>query len=272
MPAGTPRGGADSLELTVSRYHPGMADIPERLREYWDRDAETYDRSAVHALSDPVEAAAWRAVLRRNLPEPGARVLDSGAGTGAITILLGELGYRVTALDLSEAMLARAQQKAAARGLEIDFVVGPADSPPAGPFDAVVERNSLWTNPDPAATLRAWREVTPDGGRLLALEGFPPTSLFSDLQEAASTALRRLLRIPHDHHAHYDQDLRERLPLAGRMSPARLTEAVEEAGWRAVRLERLRDVEWARRRLRPRLLHIVESIPLFALAGDSGKP
>jgi hypothetical protein len=48
-------------------------------------------------------------------------------------------------------------------------------------------------------------------------------------------------------------------------------EAVEEAGWRAVRLERLRDVEWARRRLRPRLLHIVESIPLFALAADSNK-
>src|SRR5918999_3058273 len=98
-----------------------MADIPERLREYWDRDAETYDRSAVHAVADPVEAAAWRAVLRRNLPGPGARVLDSGAGTGAVTILLGELGYRVTALDLSEAMLARAQEKAAARGLDIDF-------------------------------------------------------------------------------------------------------------------------------------------------------
>jgi SAM-dependent methyltransferase len=249
-----------------------MADVPERLREYWDRDAETYDRSAVHALSDPVEAAAWRAVLRRNLPEPGARVLDSGAGTGAITILLAELGYRVTALDLSEAMLARAREKASARGLDVEFVVGPADSPPPGPFDAVVERNSLWTNPGPAATLRAWREVTSEGGRLLALEGFPPTGLLSDLQETGSTVLRRLLRIPDDHHAHYDQDLRERLPLAGRMSPARLIEAGEEAGWRAVRLERLRDVEWARRRLRPRLLYIVESIPLFALAGDSGKP
>ena len=249
-----------------------MADIPERLREYWDRDAETYDRSAVHALSDPVEAAAWRAVLRRNLPEPDARVLDSGAGTGAITILLAELGYRVTALDLSEAMLARAREKTAARGLDVEFVVGPADSPPSGPFDAVVERNSLWTNPEPAATLQAWREVTSAGGQLLALEGFPPMGLLSDIQETASTALRRLLRIPHDHHAHYDQDLRERLPLAGRMSPARLAEAVEEAGWRAVRLERLRDVEWARRRLRPRLLHIVESIPLFALAADSGKP
>jgi SAM-dependent methyltransferase len=248
-----------------------VSDIPERLRQYWDRDAETYDRSAVHALSDPVEAAAWRAVLRRNLPEPGGRVLDSGAGTGAITILLAELGYRVTALDFSEAMLARAREKAVGRGLDVEFVVGPADDPPAGPFDAVVERNSLWTNPDPGATLGAWREVTSEGGRLLALEGLHHAGLWNDIQEAASNVLRRFLRIPHDHHAHYDPDLRERLPLAGRMSPARLAEAVEESGWRALRLERLRDVEWARRRLTPRLLHIVESIPLFALAADHGK-
>jgi SAM-dependent methyltransferase len=245
-----------------------VSDIPERLREYWDRDAETYDRSAIHALSDPVEAAAWRAVLRRNLPEPGARILESGAGTGAMTTLLAELGYRVTALDLSDAMLDRARGKVAARGLDVDFVVGDADRPPAGPFAAVVERNSLWTNPDPTATLRAWREVTSEGGRLLAMEGVHPTGVWDHVQEAASRVVRRLLRIPHDHHAHYDEELRGSLPLAGRMSPAGLLEATAEAGWRAVRLERLRDVEWARRRLTPRIVHIVESIPQFALAAD----
>lgn len=245
-----------------------VSEIGDRIREYWDLDAETYDRSAIHALSDPAEAAAWRAVLRRNLPEPGARVLDSGAGTGAITILLAELGFRVTALDLSEAMLARARHKADARGLDVDFVVGPANRPPDGPFDAVVERNSLWTNPDPVATLAAWREVTSPGGRLLVLEGVHGAEPLHSIQEAASGILRRLLRIPHDHHAHYEPDVLAHLPLAGRMSPGPLIEAVEEAGWRAVRLERLRDVEWARRRLPPRAVHIVESIPLFALAAD----
>jgi SAM-dependent methyltransferase len=220
-----------------------MGDIPKRLREYWDRDAETYDRSAIHALSDPVEAAAWRAVLRRNLPEPGARILECGAGTGAVTTLLAELGYRVTALDLSGAMLDRAREKAAVRGLDVDFV-------------------------DPTATLRAWREVTTEGGRLLAMEGVHPTGVWDHVQEAASGMVRRLLGIPHDHHAHYDEELRGSLPLAGRMSPAGLLEATAEAGWRAVRLERLRDVEWARRRLTPRIVHIVESIPLFALAAD----
>jgi SAM-dependent methyltransferase len=245
-----------------------MADIADRLRDYWDRDARTYDRSAIHALSDPVEAAAWRAVLRRNLPDPPARVLDAGAGTGAITLLLAELGYRVTALDLSEAMLARAREKAAARGFDVEFAIAPADRPPEGPFDAVVERNMLWTNPDPVGTLAAWREATVPGGRLLLLEGLHRAGLLDQLQQAASRALRRLLSVPHDHHAHYDEELEAELPLAGRTSPAALIEAAQAAGWRAVRLERLRDVEWARRSLSPRLIHIVESIPLFALAAD----
>jgi ubiquinone/menaquinone biosynthesis C-methylase UbiE len=245
-----------------------VSEIGDRIREYWDLDAETYDRSAIHALSDPVEAAAWRAALRRHLPQPPARVLESGAGTGAITILLAELGFRVTALDLSDAMLARARRKAEDQGLDVEFVVGPADRPPDGPFDAVVERNSLWTNPDPVGALAAWRDVTAEGGRLLVLEGIHGPGPIHSIQDAASRFLRRVLRIPHDHHAHYEAEVLAELPLAGRMSPGPLIDAAHEAGWRAVRLERLRDVEWSRRRLPPRLLHIVESIPLFALVAE----
>jgi hypothetical protein len=45
-----------------------MPDVHDQLRGFWDRDAKTYDRSASHAASDPVEAAAWRAALLRHLP------------------------------------------------------------------------------------------------------------------------------------------------------------------------------------------------------------
>ena len=73
-----------------------MPDVHDRIRDYWDADAETYDRSATHAASDPVEAAAWRATLRRHLPPASGdgrpHVLDAGAGTGAMTLLLAELG------------------------------------------------------------------------------------------------------------------------------------------------------------------------------------
>ena len=78
-----------------------MTDVHDRIRDVWDRDAETYDHSASHAVSDPLEAAAWRAALRRALPDPPVAVLDVGAGTGSLSLLAAELGYRTTALDLS---------------------------------------------------------------------------------------------------------------------------------------------------------------------------
>src|SRR5881397_1361783 len=147
-----------------------MADVHDRIREWWDRDAGTYDRSASHAMTDPVEAAAWRAALQRLLPVPPARVLDVGAGTGALSLLAAELGHRVTAVDLSPGMLDRARAKAEAQGLDIEFVVGPAEAPPAGPFDAVIERHVLWTAPDPVRSLRAWHEVAP-AGQVVLFEG-----------------------------------------------------------------------------------------------------
>ena len=243
-----------------------MPDVRERIRQYWDRDSETYDRSPSHALTDPVEAAAWRAALRRHLPEPGARVLEAGAGTGSVTALLAELGYEITALDVSEGMLARAREKLA--GHDVDFVTGPADRPPPGPFDVVVERNMLWTNPDPVGSMAAWRQVTKPGGRLLVLEGIPG-GLLNQARERAAELFRRALGIPHDHHDHYDPDLWSSLPLAGASTPGPLIDAVRQAGWSRIRLERLRDVEWARRMAPPRLLSLIETPPLFAVAAEA---
>src|SRR5687767_253899 len=115
-----------------------MADVGARIRQFWDQDAVTYDATKSHAVSDPLERAAWRQALVDALPESGAKVLDVGAGTGALSLLAAELGFEVTALDLSPEMLARAERKAAERGVgdRMHFVVGSATEPPPGRFDA----------------------------------------------------------------------------------------------------------------------------------------
>ncbi len=247
-----------------------MADVHDTIREWWDRDARTYDSSRSHAVSDPLEAAAWRQVLRDTLPEPGARVLDVGAGTGALSLLAAELGYRVTALDLSEGMLGIARRKAAERGVDIDFAVGSGLEPPTGPFDAVIERHVLWTMTDPDGALRAWREVAAPGGRLLLLEGVwgraDPLRRAKDL---TAQGLRLLMGMPDDHHAPYPEEVLRELPLARRSSPVPMIRAVYGAGWRGVRVRRLRDVEWAAERYEPWPLGWLERRVRYALVADA---
>ena len=94
------------------------------------------------------EAATWRAALRRAPPEPPVAVLDAGAGTGSLSLLAAELGYRVTALDLSEAML-EGPREGRRQGARAPVRGRIAMAPPGGPFDAVIERHLLWTMPDP---------------------------------------------------------------------------------------------------------------------------
>jgi ubiquinone/menaquinone biosynthesis C-methylase UbiE len=247
-----------------------VTDVHDTIREWWDRDSHTYDETKSHAISDRLEAAAWRQALREALPEPPARVLDVGAGTGALSLLAAELGHQVTALDLSEGMLGVAKRKAAERGVELEFVVGSGMEPPAGPFDAVMERHVLWTMPDPDGGLRAWREVVAPSGRLVLFEGiWGQKDLPTRAKALAADRLRALMRIPDDHHAPYPDEILRELPLARQSSPVPMIEAVYKAGWRAVRIKRLRDVEWAAELHEPWPLGRLERRPRYALVADS---
>jgi len=247
-----------------------MADVHDTIREWWDRDSHTYDEAKSHAISDPLEAAAWRQALREALPEPPARVLDVGAGTGALSLLAAELGHEVTALDLSEGMLGVAKRKAAERGVELGFVVGSGMEPPAGPFDAIMERHVLWTMPDPGGALRVWREAAAPKGRLVLFEGvWGQQDLLTRGKDLVAEQLRTLMRVPDDHHAPYPDEILRELPLARQSSPIPLIEAVHEAGWRAVRIKRLRDVEWAAELHEPWPLGRLERRPRYALVAHA---
>lgn len=246
-----------------------MADVHDRIREFWDADSPTYDATKSHAISDVMEAAAWRQAIREALPEPPARVLDVGAGTGALSLLAAELGHEVTGLDLSPGMLAQAERKAGDRGLaeRMTFAVGSATEPPAGPFDAVMERHVLWTLPDPVGALRAWRAVA---GRLVLFEGvWGATDPAQRAKDMLAGALRRVMRTPPDHHAPYPEDVLAELPLATQSSPSPMIECVFAAGWAAVRLRRLRDVEWAARVHEGWPLGWLEERPRYAIVADA---
>lgn len=221
-------------------------DALTEIRQFWDLDAATYDRSASHHPSTALARAAWARTLERLLPPPPARVLDVGAGTGFLTLLAARLGHRLTSLDLSAPMLDRLRAKATAEGLEIETIEAPADQPPDRGFDAIIERHLVWTLPDPRATLAGWREAAPTG-RLVVFESAWGSA--ADPSEAlkarARGLLRRLRGVPPAHHGSYPSALVAALPYGSGIAPGQLVELVESSGWRSTRIERLRDVEWS---------------------------
>jgi SAM-dependent methyltransferase len=243
--------------------------LSEEIRQFWDEDAAVYDNSPEHHPRRPHERAAWSGTLRRLLPDPPARVLDAGAGTGFLSLLLADQGYRVTAMDLSPAMLEMLRSKAAHFGLDVETVLTDAASPPDGPFDAVVERHLLWTLPDPAAALAAWRRVAP-AGRLVLIEGtWGKTGGITGLQAEARSLARRFRSVESGHHGHYTDRVVSALPHANGITPAEMVSLVQESPWGRARLERLRDVEWAALDGRSLLDQLLGTNPRWAVTAGS---
>jgi SAM-dependent methyltransferase len=216
----------------------------DQIRRYWDDDADVYDISPRHQPTDAGVVAAWTAAVRRTLPSTPSRVLDCGAGTGFLSLMAARLGHRVTALDVSVGMLEVLRDKARREQLPVEVLVGPAHEAPSG-FDVVMERNLLWTLPDPAGTLATWKEANP-GARFASFGGiWGSTDPWERVQASARRLAARVKKVPPEHHAHYSSDLVASLPLGRGTTPDRVVEVVSAAGWRQPGLERLRDVEWA---------------------------
>ena len=136
---------------------------PDPRIAFFDALAETWDRSQdMDALADRLRAAFDGFGVR-----PSEAVLDVGCGTGNLTrALLVRLGCdgRVTALDVSEAMLARARRKAA--DARATWLLAKADAIPVA--DAAFDRVlcfSAWPHFDrPGAVVREFRRVLRFGG------------------------------------------------------------------------------------------------------------
>ena len=120
-------------------------------------------------------APATRMIFAEAGIRPGMRVLDLGSGAGDVAFVAADLvgpDGCVVGVDRSPDALARARLRAAQRGLtQVQFVEGDIHDPaPGGPFDAIVERLTMWAVPDPAAMLRRQATVLRPGGLVVPVE------------------------------------------------------------------------------------------------------
>lgn len=145
--------------------------LQRRVQRYgWDRAAEAYARHWHGPL-----AGVQGELLALAAPAPGEAVLDVACGPGVVSTAaaraVGPAG-RVLGIDLSEAMVQAARQRARDLGcrqahfarMDAEWLELPDAGPDAG-FDLALCSLGLMYVPNPDAALRELRRVLRPGGR-----------------------------------------------------------------------------------------------------------
>ncbi len=148
--------------------------LRDEIRDYWSERAETFDLQVGHEIFSERERAAWHALISRHLgPGAGRASLDLACGTGVISHLMHDLGFGVTGLDWSEAMLAKARAKAQRRRADIRFITRDAERTleEKASYDVIVTRHLIWTLVDPKTAFAEWFSLLKPGGKLLVIDG-----------------------------------------------------------------------------------------------------
>jgi RimJ/RimL family protein N-acetyltransferase/SAM-dependent methyltransferase len=142
-----------------------------------ETEARSYaSQQGLGTLTDEEQAAYLADLARVCRLEVGMRVLDVGAGTGALCSVLARMpGLLLTALEPSPAMLAVLRSRP-----ELAHVttvqahsdgVGDAARFPPGAFHVVAARQVVNGLFDPLAAFRHWRRWLAPGGSVVVIEG-----------------------------------------------------------------------------------------------------
>lgn len=157
------RGAAGNLARTLWPAKRGRRTVAD----HYDRLARHYDE-ALPLWRSLVAGPAWEAVgdLLAEHVQPGATVLDAGAGTGAAVRLLLERANpgEVRAVDVSKGMLRTGRKSIADRRVQWEQQDIAALPYADRTFDVVVSTWVLETVDDPRATVREFLRVIKDDG------------------------------------------------------------------------------------------------------------
>lgn len=132
--------------------------------DVWALEWERTDRSFI-ALSAELDRTISDAMAGRS-----AAVADVGCGAGgtALAAARANPNAQLTGIDISPALIAVAQARAAAAP-NVRFIVAPVEQAidDAGPFDLIVSRHGVMFFDDPVDAFTRLRGATRPGGRLI---------------------------------------------------------------------------------------------------------
>lgn len=231
--------------------------ITEVIRHHWNWRAATFDQDPSQGLHSETQRRAWLELLSRLAGPPPKRVLDVGCGTGFLALLLAELGHRVTGVDLAPEMLERAQAKAAAANVQLEFRVENAAqlTDADETYDFLIERHVLWTLPDPAQGISEWLRVLRPGARLALIEerfanneqlareyAHPLRVVIDSIVEGGMSLLSLIARKKYGKlYSRRYRRIQAQLPFSGGPTVERLSEFLAQHGVQNVEIQSLMD-------------------------------
>jgi SAM-dependent methyltransferase len=154
---------------TPPRFAPVVSGLRDEVIEFYERRGQPLDTDAGRrtlATNSTLAADRGRLLLRLLAdcgagPVAGSRLLDLGAGFGALSLYFAHLGADVTAVDPNRERLGVTAKLARAHQLQVETVSASAASLPLadGAFEFVVANNSLCYLVDPELRRLALAEV-----------------------------------------------------------------------------------------------------------------
>ncbi|WP_300012803.1 methyltransferase domain-containing protein [Pseudonocardia sp.] len=200
----------------TTQQAPGL----EQIRDAWNAVADGFDRFVT-----PESMVLGREVVLRLGLRPGTRLLDVGAGSGALTIPAARIGADVVATDLAPAMIERLTARALAEGLSSvrgRIMDGNALDLDDDTFDVAASVNGVSVFPDMERGLAELVRVTRPGGRVViaAFGPLPTVEFIVFCAGAVRAAVPGAMPLPTDppplpFQAAHPDVLRERMVDAG---------------------------------------------------------
>lgn len=207
-----------------------MVNLLNDIENYWSNRAEGYSEVNRGELST-IQKDKWLNEIERRLegiPKESINILDIGCGPGFFSIILARAGYKVTAVDYTEAMIEKAKENAGELSSKITFIRMDGQNLLFDDeiFDVVVSRNLTWNLEKPDIAYKEWVRVLKKQGILLNFDANWYHHLFDDEKKREYENDRKMVASSNleDHYTCTDieamEEIARKVPLSKIMRPA----------------------------------------------------